>query len=263
MKKLSLTLAAVAAIGVSTASAQFYVKAGIGYSIGIGGNAEYNTTQNSSTYAPLSYANGVTPILGLGYMFNPNIGFELGAAYLIGMDQERTIDAGALGKEVRTSKASGITLYPAIKLRAPLNDRIAMYSRSGLALPVSGKITTMRDVTTALGTSNATLETKGNLSLGLHGALGLDVGINDMMSFWAEVNGQALKVSAKSREVTAYMVNGSDQLGSLPAINKTVNFHKELTASMNTTDPNKPGDEVTENASFNAVGIAIGVSFTF
>src|SRR5687768_14590391 len=93
MKLTNLKMAAVAAglfIGSSlTASAQGpYAKIGVGYQFGTGAVTQTQISGNQIERVKLHYGKGVVGNAALGYMFNPNIGAELGFGYLAGGKNE-------------------------------------------------------------------------------------------------------------------------------------------------------------------------------
>ncbi len=285
MKKIMLLFVAAGALSTMPAYSQgLYVKLGAGYALPMG-NQEFlandltvTGTSINETQVRTSYGKGFIPTLGVGYMFNEFIGIEVAASYLLGSATEAEQSGPLLpGVDNMTinasSKATGINLLPALKLQAPLNEKLQLYSRTGLVVPLGGKIIT--DITSSVTqdglTSNTdqTREVKGNMTVGLAGALGLNIAINDRLSVWAEANGQMLNVWAKSAEVTAMSVDGADILSSLSVSNKQIEFVKELNASGNNDyNPNGineslPYEQLSEQVSFHNIGLAIGVAFHF
>gem|GEM_PF-6474197 len=289
MKKITLGLTALAMMAASTSFAQgFYLKAGVGYNFPMGQQEFLRNDINalggtySETLVKASYGKGFNPGIGVGYMITKYIGVELGANFLLGGKTDAKINAPILnGNNVIgssetsiSSKAVGITLYPAIKLMAPAYSKVSPYSRIGLAIPVWGKINTTIDTKATIpsGTSSdyTKRETKGQFTAGLHGALGVNYDISDNIALWGEVNGQMLNVWSKTQEVTEHKVNGTDMLNTENTYSKETTYVKEVNSSSNNSaynplgyDASKPKDVLREQVSFHNVGISIGASFKF
>ena len=88
MKKYLFLLVAVAM--VTSATAQFYVSASGGISMGSAGiltGTSLNVDQSKATNHYGSYGEGTTVQFRAGYMFNKTFGLELGLGYLNGADQ--------------------------------------------------------------------------------------------------------------------------------------------------------------------------------
>jgi|SRR5690606_25766965 len=266
---------------VPTYGQGLYIKAGASYALPMGkqefitNDVSATATSINETLVSTSYGKGIIPTVGIGFMFTEFIGFELAGSYLIGGKTEANVSIpyGSEDLEVSkiSSKASSINLLPAIVLKAPVNGQIGIYSRTGLTIPIAGKITTTASTTyTAPGVStvvNQTREVKGNMTVGIAGGLGVSIKLNNRLSFWAEANGQMLNVWSKTAEVTQYEVDGSDLLPSFSVADKEVNYVKELTQSSNNEynpsgiNENEPYEEMTQQVSFHNLGIGVGIAF--
>ncbi len=98
MKKISLAILAVSLLSVTGHAQEFYVRVGLGYAVpqtaqtgyntpipyyeyasAYNGTRTYNATSGAQTYniKAASFSSGVQSVLGLGYMFTPNIGIQL------------------------------------------------------------------------------------------------------------------------------------------------------------------------------------------
>jgi hypothetical protein len=62
----------------------FYVGANAGYGFSVGGRDYYDVSSSIRTYKNESAGAGICPSLQAGYFFTNNLGFELGAGYLLG-----------------------------------------------------------------------------------------------------------------------------------------------------------------------------------
>ncbi|MDR2813575.1 MAG: DUF5723 family protein [Prevotellaceae bacterium] len=179
-----LAAATVAAASSAAPAQNVYIRAGGGYSFGAGKASGawdipgYNISQTSDnklivdktsssssstrTNASFSLGKGISYDFGLGYMFNPYIGFELGVRGLSGLDNtvedksyssQHNVDetSSSYSKynttEIKSSAEvskiaySGFALVPALRVAAPLGETFSVYSRIGVSLPLSGKAT--------------------------------------------------------------------------------------------------------------------------
>ena len=284
MKKVIFTFMCVSALALNSSFGQgFYIKGGASYAFPAGrqpfitNDVRIGATGFSEILVATSYGKGVIPTVGIGFMFTENIGIEIAGSYLFGGKTESNISQLIGPDQTETisisSSATGINILPALVLRAPINGQIGIYSRTGLIMPVGGKIVT--DITdvyagTDMNTSIAyTREVKGKMTLGFAGAIGLNVRLSDRISFWAEANGQLLNVWAKSAELTAFTQDGDDILATLPVVDKQTTYVKEIYQnSNNDVNPgglNKglPYQELTEQVSFHNVGVGLGVAIHF
>jgi opacity protein-like surface antigen len=88
MKKGLLMIVMVAAIGATGFSQNFYISPEIGYSFGTArqnvDNYFFDGFSESGDQLVYSLGQGFNFGGGIGYMFNSNIGIELGVNYLIG-----------------------------------------------------------------------------------------------------------------------------------------------------------------------------------
>ena len=269
MKRTLLILTALVAVNV--ASAQFFVKAGAGYNFSaltqasvdtyvdtVGGkNDTYQTTQRHS------YGNGLGIEAAVGYDFSENMGFQLGARYLLSTSPltHKTTQSG-ITRNTETKAKGALFLMPAFTLSSN-GDKFNLYSRVGLTLPVGGVLETQQDVTGSGFDYESTVETKGKLSIGYNAALGLGIPLSDKLSFWAELNGNFLNVAGDTRTLSRYY-NVSSQKDLLPNFTTSQKEFEyvETVGPNDNTDPNQPTKIVTEDAPFSSVGLAVGIKFS-
>jgi hypothetical protein len=130
------------------------------------GNVTQDESSGSSTKsnAKISLGQGIDVNVGIGYMFNSNIGFELNGDYLTGIGN--TVESTSSSRQYRNVAVSvgnnnaratitqssnsnsttykltrsSLSLTPALKLVVPLGVKSAVYSRIGVVLPVSDNL---------------------------------------------------------------------------------------------------------------------------
>lgn len=284
MKKNLLLTVTILSFGF-IANAQFYVKAGVGYNIALTKTFYQDQTINAANGLPtlsefngVNLAKGVAPAIGIGYMFNKHVGFELGAVYTLGSDNvvNTTVMSGSntAQKVKQIIHSKSLVLYPSLKLQTGVGlDGVQLYTRSSLVIPVAGYTSNKFEKNVLLPSASVTnIEAKihGNPTLGLGAALGIDIALTDKLSLWGEINGQSLKVWAKKSKITQYDVNGTSALGAMTVYQKETNFVKTLNSTSNNASYNaspntaKPMDDMrSREANFDAAGIALGLKICF
>lgn len=195
-----------------------------------------------------SYGQGMNFTLGLGYMINPYIGFDMGINY----QQSSKIKSVEthdiilnnppfvnlkLGQPITaniSTNAYTLSVMPSIVVAAALpNWKAYPYARLGLTLPVFGALIHDLDIVVPdslfdktpgfdemLGKepyfigrkTNVRLETHGTISLGFNGAVGVAYKPLPFMNVFAEINAQYLTVRAKETTITNYDIDGVDKL---------------------------------------------------
>jgi outer membrane protein W len=107
-----------------------YVKLGVGYTLGVATSEISRSEDTSTTEAHYgSYGEGIVPALSVGYLFNDNIGIEVGGTYLIGKRFEHDhVDNGIT--ETHKQWGEGILISPSLMLQAPMKN-VTPYARFG------------------------------------------------------------------------------------------------------------------------------------
>ncbi len=246
----------MAVVLAASAQAQFYAKIGVGVNMPAANTiVARKVTTTDEEVVKGSYGKGISPVLGIGYMFNPHVGVELGASYLLGSKYE-SVTTTQSTTTTTDMKANGITVLPAVVLKTGDNDsKIRLYSRAGLMVNLGPKFTQNMKSVTGTSVSERTTEYKSNLSLGYTGALGVSFRLNKMIGIWVEAVGNSTSSWQKSGEITASSANGVDNLGSIPAATKSWNFTDKKS--------NSSTDVLAYSEPMSSIGLAIGATFTF
>ncbi len=181
----------------ATSNAQFYVKAGGGYSfLPIAGfpfnDKALGDSSGSITYK--SYGMGVQPVLGFGYFVTKNIALELDGMYLIGQKHEQT----PTGLTKKTN-GEGVFISPAVRIVAPLKN-VSPYVRMGLVIGIP-KVKEENEYTSPTAFTSK-FEYKGGVALGMDAALGIDIKASKMLNVFVELYGMALNYAPDEYENT-------------------------------------------------------------
>ena len=283
-----LAVAVISAIGTA-AIAQPYVKAFGGYSRGTAGSnlgssvgsgtVALTSTSSSEKALRGTFGNFIGGGLGFGYGINEHVAIELAATY--GAGKTTLYDkTGPASTDATTviSKSTQIRVIPAVVISA--GGSLSPYGRFGLVLPVGGSTKTEVDSkSTGTGYTNvttATIESKGQFSVGFNGALGASSKLSDNLSLFAEVETTTLSIAGKSDTRTAHNsvttlatgTNITTTLADLEVSEKETVYVDEITNTSNVEgnanfDEKKAIEELRDRSNYSSFGINIGVKFGF
>ena len=263
MKKNLLLI--IALFVATSMSAQFYAGLGLGY--GLGASKRVNGTKvegTTTTNIYGSYGEGFNTTLKLGYMFNDNMGIEMGVSYLFGAAQTKDEH----DKYFEEAQSDGMRLMPQLVYR--LDN--GFYGRFGMIIPVMGKtvITTTDDNFMGAGMKlEQEIETHGSFSIGFAGAIGYNYALSDNMNLFGEIEYIGLSIKSGSAEITKYAINGDDKVGDMKTGQKEYTFLDEVDDSSDNTfsnpnyDPNQATVGLRQKAPFSSIGLNIGITMTF
>ncbi len=294
MKKILSLAFIVTATVASSFGQELFLRLGLGYAFPQAGQSMYDTpipyngfptgyngsrnnTTSTETYniKGASFSAGFQGILGLGYMFNNNVGVQLDGA--IGLSPAKytfndnnvnlnTVASPLPGTISTIQRAKGpFILMPSLVLQTGGNPW-CIYTRLGLALPLNTKITQDQVISNAPGTGAVTTDDftwqiTNSFSLGFTAAAGLKYKINDRVSIWGEVSILSMSVYAKEQDLKTWVetdpVNGpqSYPVSSYP---NAPNIKFSKTATVDSSLSNIP----TYAQPFSNVGVNFGVVFT-
>ncbi len=247
-----------------------YVGVNVGYNAAAGAaNVEnfQNTTQTGVTTSEtenikLSLGKGLNAGINVGYMFNENIGIELGAQYLIG--SKTTATDKSLNGDVSTLEMSSkmIQLKPSLVIATTMKN-VTPYAKLGLLLG-TGKVTSDFEDKSGTFTTTQTTELKKGLAIGFNAAIGVNFPMSKNLTFSAEINSVNLQYSPKKGTVTEYTVNGADKLSTLSVSQKETEFVKKETRNFTSpTVTTSPRQQAAIALPFGSIGINLGVKYNF
>ena len=272
MKTFALSALCLSFI-ISSAHAQFYLRAGLGYAMPQAGqtmdangtpyNGTYSSSTGKQTYTmkSASYSSGSSCTLGLGYMFSDHVGVQADAA--LGLANSKYTFAvananisGYIGNEQVTTQAkSTIFLMPALVLQTGGSSSWNLYGRFGVVVPVKAVVTSIEDyyIPSQSFRIDYTSQLKSSFSLGTTAAAGLEYKLNDRTTLWGEVSMMSLSLFLKESKYTHVTVDGvSYPLDSIGGPHP-VKYSKNVTVDTNyNTQP-------SYSLPFSNLGISIGV----
>ncbi len=251
----------------NTISAQgAYVNINIGYGIGASSqnlsslNFNNYTRQNNFTtreQVNLSFGKGLNIGGTIGYMFNENVGLELGISYLMG--------GKSVAKDIYSNRTVDYTIYsnmirfnPSLVIAAGFKN-INPYAKFGMMIG-SGAImyeTLDYDDGDIWVTKS---EYNGGIALGLTAGAGVLFNISENLSFFAEINMVNLSYAPTKGEITEASKNGADLIPNLTTKERQIEFVESYTTEQGNPSPDSQPDKLLiEKYPFGSFGLNIGL----
>jgi hypothetical protein len=121
--------------------------------------------------------------------------------------------------KIQQAANSPFFLMPSLVLQT--GDQVKIYSRLGLALPLSAGITQEQMLTNAPGTGalvtdDFTWQLKTSFSLGFTAAAGAKYQISDKISIWGELNFLSMSLYAKEQDLKSWSVSSQGTTQNVP-----------------------------------------------
>ena len=279
MKKITLTLFALLLLSVAGYAQGFYFRTGLGYAFpqagqtmdGSGtpysGSQTYHSNQ-TQTYSikGISFSAGFQGVVGLGYKFNDHIGVQLDAG--VGISNKKytlninNVSLGGVQSDVSIIQQAKnpVIVMPSLILQSG-GDKVNIYSRIGIALPLNSKITLDEVVSNAPNTGTLTVDDftfqiKNSFSVGFTGAAGVQYKISDKISIWGELSLLSLSLYIKEADLRTVTENGQNVPLSYVSGPHVVQYSKNIV--IDSTGANQP----TYSQPFSNIGINVGINLT-
>lgn len=252
----------------------FYLGLNAGFGANIGGTTNLATSfglYNSNEIAPgvesieiekLGLGKGLNAGILAGYMFNKNIGVELGINYLSGSKSEFT--QSSISGETSISEVRGkmVQFRPTLVLAAGMN-KINPYAKFGLTLgkPKGELNTNYNDPANAIVVETET-ELTGKMALGLHGGIGLNYALNSKISLFGELIYTGLTFRPTNAKVTKAIANGVNTLPLLDVSDKEIEFVSDFVTNA-PSNSNLPTRQPAFDIPFNNIALQFGIKYGF
>jgi len=286
MKKLQISVLSLLLVGglfTNTATAQedggtdggLYIDINFGYNfslnsqtLGVESEQNYDNNGNAITQTVIngSFGKGMKTGVNVGYMFNGNIGAELGINYLLGGTHSiENIASSFGGSTTRTADLSSsmLQINPSFVITTEA-EGITPYAKFGIVIGLMGKINIEQEATGTGITDPYVMkdELSGGIALGMSAALGAKYSFNEKLSLFAELNMVNMSYAPTKGETTEYTENGIDYLVGATTREKETEFVSEIKSST-ASDSNKPSESLKQNYSFSSLGIQVGLHIAF
>ena len=275
----------------SSQGSGLYIDFNLGYNFGLNSQVlGYNNTNSQAANGDYTSKNEViTGSFGkgmniggtVGYMFNANIGAELGINYLMGgtTSSEDINSSAIVGQEYsKTSttdmSASMLQLNPSIVFSLG-KEGFNPYAKFGMVIGTSGKITGEETLSGNEwdGSSNSvvavnatkTHELSGSTAFGWSAAIGGTYAFNENMGLFGELNMINMGWSPSKGEITEYKEDGVDMLVGSTVRDRETDYVNETTwtSTPSTPDETKPNESLKNTYSFGSMGIKVGFRYNF
>jgi hypothetical protein len=260
MKKLSLFLTVcLTIIQINSKSQGIYIGAMGGYGFPSMERDIYTTVNNTYTSNLYSYGSGMSLGIYAGYMVTKNIGFELEASDKLTSSFNLT-SSDSNETTIGTYKASMFKLTPAIRLVTG-NDKLQVYMVDGMIIGFPTLTNEFNESFTSPANEYDFINTySGGISIGFHGALGVNYSITDKIGVFAEFTGDFISWSPQQENLTTATENGTNILGSYTLSQKQLIF--ESTYSTAGQTQNLPSQSTLVYFPFSSIGVTIGIHFS-
>ncbi len=270
MKKLLILKVVLVSLLITVGSASVksqgaYVSANLGFgfpmsSQAVEGYVNETSGSNSTTQEQifLSFGKGLNFGGTFGYMFNKNVGAELGISYLMGGKTKATDDYSN-GKTDYSFSGKMLRFVPALVVTAG-SEGLNPYARFGFVIGKASLKQVIEDNDDG-DIMKGKLKYSGGMSFGVNAAAGVMFALGDKMSFFAELNSMNMSYSPKKAEWTELTYNGKDMLPNLTTSEKEVEFVDEITYSSSGSPNSEPHKELKRKMPFGSIGINFGVVF--
>ncbi len=228
-----------------------YVTASAGYGFGAGTQVLGNNTTITQTSAIFegvygSYGEGFKFGTSAGYMFNKNLGAELGLAYWLGNTLEMQTKTPGVSVTAKSS-GSGFVGVPSIVLAVPMGG-VSPYARLGLVLGIMTAKQETRIEEPSV--TEYTIEETGHLAFGYAGAFGILIPAGGIMDFFAEATLHSVNYSPAQRELSKYTFNGVDRLPTID--DKVIDYRDSF-------DSGETSASLAVRRPFGSIGMTVGV----
>ena len=258
-----------------------YAGISIGYGTGwpvysLSTSTKITSTSTTYTLEKGNFGQGLNFAFSTGYMFNKNVGAELGISYLIGSKKEFFVsglatdtNSGATTSTdgtITLDKIHMVRLNPALKLT--MGDAVRPYLRMGINVGIKTGYTRIEEmVITRTGSMNDTTTTsevarefKGGMAFGFSSAFGVDIDLTDNLIFFGELSFNSISWAATKSVVTRSLYNGVDMIPSSDPASLETEYVDDYTVSQNHSNSNK---ELKTYLPFGSFGISAGVIYRF
>ncbi|MEI8084832.1 MAG: outer membrane beta-barrel protein [Paludibacter sp.] len=226
-------------------------------------NFSNNTSTNftsSQEQIHLSLGQGSNYGGSVGYMFNKNIGAELGLSFLIGAN---TYSQGsAVGGTSSSNYSANMTRFTPTIVIASGMDNINPYAKFGIIFG-SGDVYYSGKETKGTDVFLYDVKMNGGDAVGISSCIGAQYKLNKQAVLYAEITTVNLSYAPTKGIFTTATYNGADVLPSMTTKNKEINFVESVktTSSSTATPDSQPTSSLIIKYPFGSVGINLGLKY--
>ena len=225
---------------------------------------EMSTTGTEVTSKNTNFGLGFSPSISSGYMFNQNIGAELGIGYQIGINRkhENTLINPTTYQTYKAEtrlKCSWMWVNPQLVI-ATSNTAFSPYGRVGVVFGFAPKMVVLVENVDDLGVRKT--EISGGMPWGLNAAFGLNYKLKNKFSLFGEFEMLQMNYSPETSAITEYKsATGVDVLASLNEKSKKTQFTDRWSSTDIAND--QPNKAAKINLPLSSFKINVGIRFNF
>ncbi|MHB1278619.1 MAG: outer membrane beta-barrel protein [Bacteroidia bacterium] len=248
-----------------------YVNFNVGYGLKMGsqnleyfGFYNYSNTGNSTTSEQVfvSLGKGLNVGASFGYMFNKNIGAELGVSYLLG-GKSTVKDSYPNGSRAEYTLSSNmLRIFPSLVIATGF-EKINPYAKFGVVI---GSGSVKYEIVDYDGGDVTKMKMKlnGGIAFGLSSGIGALFNLSEKMAFYGELNMVNLSYAPKKGEVTKFTFNGVNYTGDMTTREREVEFVDRYTYNpSNPPSDSQPSQELKQKLPYGSIGLNIGLRINF
>lgn len=235
------------------------------------GDGMYNV---NTSVSKVNLGKGLNFGVAFGYMFNDNIGAELGLGYFLGgkstFSQKYVDEVDATLNSTLTGEiyANQMRINPSLVVSTDFHDFVP-YAKFGVVVGFGTKVTetySYEDLASDYNTVQ-TFESKGGIAFGVNATLGFLYQLNKKTGIFLELTSTAMSYAPKERNLTAYTVGGKNELNDLIYLQASkTEYVKELdqVITIDTVeDPTQSTLAAQIKYPMSSFGLNLGVRFSF
>jgi hypothetical protein len=269
MKRLNvITVLAISMFATTLFAQGAYVNINAGYGVAMGSQniaGFNNSTSGNNSFSVeqvnISLGKGLNVGGAFGYMFNKNIGAELGLSYLIG-GKSKVKDEYIGGTTDFSISARMFRINPTVVIASGL-DKINPYAKFGFILGSGSARVEYKDNDDG-DIEIFKMKMNGGFAFGVNSSIGALFNLSDKMSFFGEINMVNMSYAPTKGIVTEASYNGADLLPDMTTNEKETEYVKTYTQnSNNPPSDSEPDKQLKEKLPFGSLGINFGLKISF
>lgn len=230
--------------------------------LGIYNSTEISSSVESIEIKKIGLGKGLNVGLLAGYMFNKNIGVELGINYLMGSTTEFNNNYLNGASKITEIKGKVLQFKPTVVLSAGMS-KINPYAKLGLTLGnPKAEITTNSNDPANAEFFETVAELTGKMALGFHGGMGLNYNLNSKITLFAEILYTGLTFRPENSKFTKATENGVNVLPLIDVVDKETIFVTDILTNA-PNNSNLPSRSPAIDIPFNNVTLNIGLKYGF
>jgi opacity protein-like surface antigen len=261
---------------------QFYVNVNGGYSLGVANQTmipnyealyDEDIEKFESVYGSLG--KGANFGLNLGYMFNNNIGIDIGFSFLMS-DQIKSEykekytnwqNNDIFCSEKISLRNQMIRINPSLIIAAGF-EKVEPYAKFGVIIGlghINLKYTEEYFINSSLDDQMIEeLKLDGGIAFGISSAAGLMFHLSDIITIFSEFNLVSMSYAPEKGKITKYSKNGIDLLPDLNVEDKEIDFVDSYTYDYdNPPSSNEPRKMFKIKFPYSGIGLNVGIRFSF